>query len=67
MCPNCRAFITTDDRVCPYCDMEIGMRAVDRRMAADTMAGVLQGDRFLTTLILVVNIGAEGVKNSVKL
>ena len=57
MCPHCRAFITTDDRVCPYCDTEVGMRAIDRQMAADAMAGVLQGDRFLTTLILVINAG----------
>ena len=56
MCPHCRAFITTDDRVCPYCDTEVGMRAIDRQMAADAMAGVLQGDRFLTMLILVINI-----------
>lgn len=57
MCPHCRAFITTDDKICPYCDTPVGMRAADRRHAADTMAGVLQGDRFLTMLILVINIG----------
>ncbi len=57
MCPNCRAFITTDDKVCPYCDMQVGMRAIDRKIAADTMAGVLQGDRFLTSLILLINVG----------
>ena len=24
MCPNCRAFVTTSDQVCPYCDAELG-------------------------------------------
>ncbi len=31
MCPNCRAFITIDDRVCPYCDTQLGPRAIDLR------------------------------------
>lgn len=57
MCPNCRAFITASDRTCPYCDAEVGPRAIDRRMAADAMAGVLEGDRFVTTLILLINVG----------
>lgn len=57
MCPNCRAFITTDDKVCPYCDQPVGMRAVDRRTAADAMAGVIQGDGFLTKLLLLINAG----------
>lgn len=57
MCANCRAFITSDDKVCPYCDAPVGMRAVDRRVAAAGMAGFLEGDRFLTNLLLLINIG----------
>ncbi|MFM2125356.1 MAG: hypothetical protein RL328_1807 [Acidobacteriota bacterium] len=57
MCPHCRAFITTDDRVCPYCDTEVGMRAVDRRMATDAMAGVIQGDQFITFVLVLINVG----------
>jgi rhomboid protease GluP len=57
MCANCRAFITTDDKKCPYCDAPVGMRAVERRATADAMAGFLQGDRFLTNLLLVINVG----------
>ncbi len=57
MCANCRAFITTDDKICPYCDTPVGPRAVDRRTAANAMAGFLEGDRFLTNLILIINIG----------
>lgn len=57
MCSNCRAFITTDDKVCPYCNHPVGMRAVESRAAADAMAGFVQGDRFLTNLILLINVG----------
>lgn len=31
MCPNCRAFITTADRVCPYCEVQLGPRVADLR------------------------------------
>src|SRR5689334_7973632 len=34
MCPHCRAFITTSDRVCPYCNEPVAPRAVDRGVAA---------------------------------
>ncbi|MEP6962901.1 MAG: rhomboid family intramembrane serine protease [Acidobacteriota bacterium] len=57
MCPNCRAFITTDDKVCPYCQAEVGLRAIDRQVAADAMAGLVQGDRFVTTIIVLINAG----------
>jgi rhomboid protease GluP len=53
MCPQCRAFITTDDRVCPYCDAKIGMRAIDRRMP-DAVMGI-PANRFVTMLLLMVN------------
>ncbi len=57
MCANCRAFITTNDKVCPYCDMPVGPRAIDRQMAADAMSGMIQGDRFITSVILLINVG----------
>ena len=31
MCPNCRAFIEISDRVCPYCGVQLGPRAIDLR------------------------------------
>lgn len=31
MCPNCRAFISISDRVCPYCEVQLGPRIVDTR------------------------------------
>ena len=57
MCPNCRAFITTDDRVCPYCDLQLGPRAIDRRAPADVLGGLIPHHRFTTMMILLVNTG----------
>lgn len=57
MCPHCRAFITTSDRVCPYCDTEVGPRAVDRRSPSDVVGGLIPHARFTTTLILLINFG----------
>lgn len=54
MCPNCRAFITTADRVCPYCDMELG--PTYRQRTAD-IAGFIPRDRFTTVVILLINSG----------
>lgn len=55
MCPNCRAFITTSDRVCPYCNAEVGPRAVDRRNPGEILGGLIPQARFTTVLILILN------------
>lgn len=55
MCPNCRAFVTVDDKVCPYCDVPMQARAVDRRSPAD-IAGI-PAARFTTTVLLLINAG----------
>jgi len=57
MCPNCRAFITTDDKTCPYCQVAVGPRAVDRRSPADVMGGLIPHARFTTMMILLINTG----------
>lgn len=57
MCPNCRAFITTKDKVCPYCEVRLGARAVDRRNPADVLGGLIPAARFTTTVILMINFG----------
>jgi rhomboid protease GluP len=57
MCPNCRAFITTSDRKCPYCEVEIGPRAIDRRTPDAIAGGLIPHARFLTVLILTINAG----------
>ena len=55
MCPNCRAFVTTNDRVCPYCEVQLGSRAVDRRNPGEILGGLIPHARFTTILILVIN------------
>ena len=55
MCPNCRAFITTDDRVCPYCQVKVGARAADRRSDSPILGGLIPHARFTTVMILLIN------------
>lgn len=55
MCPNCRAFITSSDKVCPYCDAQVGARAVDVRNPSDILGGFIPHARFTTVMILMVN------------
>jgi rhomboid protease GluP len=57
MCPNCRAFITTKDKVCPYCEMKLGPRAIDRRMPDEILGGLIPHARFTTVMILMINFG----------
>jgi rhomboid protease GluP len=57
MCPNCRAFITTDDKVCPYCDARVAPRAIDLRQSGQILGGLIPQARFTTVMILLVNFG----------
>ncbi len=56
MCPHCRAFITTDDKVCPYCDTPVGPRAVDLRGAGQLIGGLIPTSQFGTVIILTMCI-----------
>ena len=57
MCPNCRAFITTHDKICPYCNERVGPRAVERRDPGAIMGGFIPHARFVTMIILTINVG----------
>jgi len=57
MCPHCRAFVPSRERICPYCETEMGPRAVDRREPSGPLAERLPQARFTTTIILLVNFG----------
>ncbi|MGE5570513.1 MAG: rhomboid family intramembrane serine protease [Rhodospirillales bacterium] len=57
MCPHCRAFITTSDRVCPYCEGVVGPRAVERRSPKPVLGGFIPHAYFTTTMILLINFG----------
>ncbi len=56
MCPHCRAFITTSDKTCPYCNESVGPRAVDRS-SSSPIGGFIPQVRFNTIIILVINLG----------
>jgi rhomboid protease GluP len=55
MCPHCRAFITTRDRVCPYCNETVGPPAVERSGGGSILGGFIPHARFVTTMILLLN------------
>lgn len=55
MCPHCRAFITTSDRICPYCNEKVGARAIDRRNPSPIL-GLIPHAQFVTAVLLTVNI-----------
>jgi rhomboid protease GluP len=57
MCPHCRAFITANDKICPYCNMPVGPRAVDRRDAGPILGGLIPHAQFTTSIILLLNFG----------
>lgn len=57
MCPHCRAFITTRDKVCPYCNAEVGPRAAERRGEGGLLGGFIPHARFTTSIILLINFG----------
>jgi rhomboid protease GluP len=56
MCPHCRAFITTSDKTCPYCNEAVAPRHVDRG-SSSPIGGFIPQVRFNTVLILVINFG----------
>lgn len=56
MCPNCRAFITTSDRICPYCNEPVGPKYVER-LPETKIGGLIPQGQFTTFLILLINAG----------
>ena len=56
MCPHCRAFITTRDRVCPYCNEAVAPRAAQDD-SSGFVAGLIPHARFNTIIILLINFG----------
>lgn len=55
MCPHCRAFITTRDRVCPYCHEAVGPRAERREPSGGLLGGFVPHAHFTTVMILLIN------------
>jgi rhomboid protease GluP len=57
MCPHCRAFITTKDRVCPYCNEAVAPRRVERDSSAPILGGLIPQVGFNIIVILLINFG----------
>jgi rhomboid protease GluP len=55
MCPHCRAFITSKDKVCPYCKEPVGPRAIDVREPG-AIGGLIPAARFNTMLLMGINV-----------
>lgn len=55
MCPNCRAFITIDDRICPYCQVQLGPRAVDMRPSGFA-SGFIPHANQSSIIVLAINV-----------
>jgi rhomboid protease GluP len=56
MCPHCRAFVSVDDKKCPYCEAPLGPRAIERRTPT-TGASFIPAARYTTVIILLLNAG----------
>ncbi len=57
MCPNCRAFVTTSDRACPYCGIKLGAPGRNKLNAGQILGGLIPQARFTTIIILLINTG----------
>lgn len=57
MCPHCRAFITTSDRVCPYCNEAVAPRRVERGTPGPILGGLIPHAGYYTVVILLINTG----------
>jgi rhomboid protease GluP len=57
MCPHCRAFITTSDRVCPYCNEPVAPPQRERAPSGPILGGLIPNAGYLTILILLINSG----------
>src|SRR5258707_2237496 len=55
MCPNCRAFITSSDKVCQYCEMRLGPPARATMQKGRILGGLIPHARFTTVMILLIN------------
>ena len=55
MCPSCRAFIDSKNKVCEYCGAEVGARK--SAAASSAISSLVPQDNFTTIILLLVNFG----------
>lgn len=56
MCPSCRAFISSDDRQCPYCDAPLQSQARMRIVSSSSGEGMIPEHAFTTYILLMINV-----------
>jgi rhomboid protease GluP len=57
MCPHCRAFVPTSERVCTECHEPLGRTYAQRVAQGVALAGLVPPTHFTTLIILLVNFG----------
>ncbi len=55
MCPQCRAFISSDDKTCPYCNETVGSRAASVR-PQDAFSSMVPEHSTMTLMFLLLNV-----------
>jgi rhomboid protease GluP len=56
ICPQCRAFISRADRVCPYCDFELVPKASSPFVNSRSLSNLLPQDGQITKYLLASNL-----------
>jgi rhomboid protease GluP len=56
MCPQCRAFISSDDKVCPYCNETVGARAAAPLGPSQALESLVPDHSTVTLLFLLINV-----------
>jgi rhomboid protease GluP len=57
MCPHCRAFVSSSDRVCTECRQPLGKPYAQRMANSVALAGLVPPTHFTTLIILLINAG----------
>ena len=56
MCPSCRAFISSDDRECPYCGVALRSMTAARVVSSSSGEGLIPEHAFTTYLLMLINV-----------
>lgn len=57
MCPHCRAFVASKERVCTECHEPLGKPYAQRVASSVALAGLVPPTHFTTLIILLINAG----------
>jgi rhomboid protease GluP len=55
MCPHCRAFVPSSERVCTECGLALGRSYAQRMAGSAALAGLVPPTHFTTLILLLVN------------